>query len=166
MLGFYWLVEGTLAGCPRPGGFRSARPGPAEPPDDGPLDADLAALRERGIGALVTLTEAPLPDGAAERHDLVALHLPVDDLHPPTPDQFLAALRFIDRQRVEGRAVAVHCKVGQGRTGTVLAAYLIRAGRPADEAIAAVRAACPGAIGSPTQEAALAAFAARRDWIV
>ena len=56
--------------------------------------------------------------------------------------------------------------MGQGRTGTVLAAYLIRGGLSADDALAEVRAICPGAISSAEQEAALHAFAARRDWII
>jgi atypical dual specificity phosphatase len=56
--------------------------------------------------------------------------------------------------------------MGQGRTGTVLAAYLIRTGASAEEALARVRAACPGAVGTAEQERALAAYARRRDWIV
>ena len=54
--------------------------------------------------------------------------------------------------------------MGQGRTGTVLAAYLIRAGSSAQEAIVRLRDICPGALSSPTQERALEAFAQRRDW--
>ena len=62
--------------------------------------------------------------------------------------------------------MAVHCRMGQGRSGTVLAAYLIRGGLGADAAIAELRRVCPGAIGSRDQEAALAAFAGRRDWLL
>jgi hypothetical protein len=35
-----------------------------------------------------------------------------------------------------------------------------------DDAVGRLRAICPGAIGSPEQEWALKAFAARRHWIV
>jgi protein-tyrosine phosphatase len=48
----------------------------------------------------------------------------------------------------------------------VLAAYCIRGGATPQEALRKVRALCPGAIGSPAQEQALLAFAARRDWIL
>jgi len=130
------------------------------------LDDDLAWLREQGIGAVVSLTETPLPIGALARHGLAELHMPVDDLTPPTPDQLQAALAFIDRQRALDQAVAVHCLMGQGRTGTVLAAYRIRAGLTPEAALRELRAVCPGAVGSPGQERALDAFAARRDWIV
>ncbi|HEX2174220.1 MAG TPA: dual specificity protein phosphatase family protein, partial [Dehalococcoidia bacterium] len=132
--GFYWLIEDGLAGCSRPGGRRArgAASGPA-PSDDlaaisAALDADLAWLRRQGIGAVLSLTETPLLPGALARHCLAELHLPVDDLQAPTPDQFDGALEFIDLQRSIGRSVAVHCLVGQGRTGTILAAYLIRGG--------------------------------------
>jgi atypical dual specificity phosphatase len=165
MRGFYWLVDGVLAGCSRPGGRRRSEPsGSADA--TAVLDADLAWLRERGIGAVLSLTETPLSTGALARHDLTELHLPVDDLRAPTPDQLRTALAFIDRQRALGRAVAVHCLVGQGRTGTVLAAYLVRGGLDATAALREVRAVCPGAVGSPDQERALEAFAAARDWII
>jgi atypical dual specificity phosphatase len=163
MDGFYWLIEGALAGCRQPG-LRWRR-GLAEPTAN-TVGEDLLALGALGIGALVSLTEDALPLGALERAGLIGAHLPVPDFTAPSPDQLAAALAFIDRHLAEGMAVAVHCRAGQGRTGTVLAAYLIRDGREAGEAIQAVRAVCPGAIESRQQVAALQAYAARRDWIV
>jgi atypical dual specificity phosphatase len=85
---------------------------------------------------------------------------------PPLPEQIQQALFFIDQHRLAGTAVAVHCLMGQGRTGTILAAYLIRDGMPADEAIARLREICPGAVESPSQRHALALFAQRRDWVL
>jgi atypical dual specificity phosphatase len=168
MQGFYWLIEGALAGCPRPGSRRGGRPGDGEP-DEREADAlaeDLAWLRAQGIGALLSLTETPLAADALLRHRFVNLHLPVDDLHAPTPAQLHFALRFIDEQQALGRAVAVHCLVGQGRTGTVLAAHRIRAGSTTDAALHELRTLSPGAIGSPEQEVALRTFARERDWIL
>jgi atypical dual specificity phosphatase len=166
MQGFYWLIEGKLAGCPRPGSRRER-----DAPQDGldaptPLDDDLVWLRERGIRAVLSLTETPLDVGAFARHDLAGLHLPVDDLHAPTPAQLHYALAFIDQQHARDRAVAVHCLMGQGRTGTVLAAHRIRGGSTTDDALRELRALSPGAIGSPVQEEALRAFARDRDWII
>jgi atypical dual specificity phosphatase len=168
MQGFYWLIEGSLAGCPRPGSRRGGQPrdGRPEERDNAALAEDLSWLRTRGIGALLSLTETPLAADALAEHGLVTMHLPVDDLHAPTPAQLHYALAFIDQQHALGRAVAVHCLVGQGRTGTVLAAHRIRAGSTADAALMELRALSPGAIGSPEQEAALHAFARRRDWIL
>src|SRR5579859_2138005 len=138
---FYWLIEGVLAG-------------------------DLNWLHERGIRAVLSLTETPLAEGALARHGLAGLHIPVNDLTAPAPEQLDHALTFIDQHVRAGGAVAVHCLMGQGRTGTVLAAYRIRAGRAVPDALAELRAICPGAVSSPEQERALHAFARRRDWIV
>ena len=165
MRGFYWLIDGVLAGCSRPGA-RDRRGLTGDADAAAALDADLAWLRGQGVGAVLSLTETPLTEGALERHGLVGLHLPIDDMRAPTPEQFAIALAFIDRQRGLGRRVAVHCLVGQGRTGSILAAYLIRGGLDAEGALRAVRAVCPGAVENPEQERALAEFARRRDWTV
>ena len=170
--GFYWLDEGRLAGSGRPGGRRgdgfhgAGGFGTAAPADDRTLDEDLAWLRRAGIGAVLTLTEAELPEPALARHGLAGRHLPVSDMAAPSPEQLRVALAFLDRHRAEGRAVAVHCRMGQGRTGTVLAADLVRAGHSPAEAIAEVRAVCPHAIESPPQVRALEAFARERGWLL
>ncbi len=156
--GFFWLFHGALAGSGRPGG-RQSRVALA-------LDDDLRWLAQNKLRSILTLTEEPLPEESLRRFGLSALHLPVRDLAAPAPDQFIRALEFIDQSRVNGDGVLVHCLVGQGRTGTILAAYLTRAGLPPLEAIQRIRALCPGAIGTPEQERAIEAFAHRRDWIV
>jgi atypical dual specificity phosphatase len=167
MEGFYWIIEDGLAGSGLPG-YRGRRasfpPGSNERADD--LDADLTWLRGRGIGAILTLTETPLPVAAVARHGFVSRHIPVRDMTAPSPEQFDEALGFIDRQRASGRRVLVHCLVGQGRTGTILAAYLIRAGMPPAEAIAHLRSVCPDAVQRGEQQRALTGFAERRDWIL
>ena len=166
---FYWLIEGTLAGCSRPGereqgrGHGAGRQGFDTAED---LAGDLAWLRHQGIEAVLSLTETPLALDSLDANGLEVLHLPVPDMTAPLPEQFARALDFIDLQRSLGRAVAVHCLMGQGRTGAVLAAYLIRGGMSPGDAIGQLRTICPGAIGSPEQERALHAFAGRRDWIV
>jgi atypical dual specificity phosphatase len=167
---FYWLVKGDIAGCSLPGGAPAAgvQDSRRSQPDENlpALDADLAWLRRQGIGAVLSLTEEPLPVEALHRHQLEALHLPVPDMAAPTPDQFRAALDFVDLSRSRGQGVAVHCLMGQGRTGSVLAAYLIRNGVDAQDSVKQLRAICPGALSSPPQERALEAFSARRDWIL
>ena len=163
LLRFYWLLEDELAGCSLPGGGSTR----TTYGNQTALATDLSWLQhDRGINSLLTLTEVPLDAALLATYGIEALHLPIEDLAPPTPEQFLTALDFIDRQRSRGKAVAVHCLMGQGRTGSILAAYLIRRGMSPEEALRELRVICPGAVENPAQEQALGAFAARRDWIL
>jgi len=130
------------------------------------LDDDLLWLRQQGIGAVLSLTESPLPAQALQRHDMRTLHLPIDDQTAPHPTDFLAALDFIDQQRLQRRAVLVHCRLGEGRTGSILAAYLIRQGAAPQDALAHLRAIRPGAVSALVQQEALIRFARDREWIL
>lgn len=127
---------------------------------------DLAKLHSLGIRAVLSLTETPVLHHHLAAAGLEVLHLPVDDFHAPSTSQMLQALAFIDQSLADTMPVAVHCLAGQGRTGTILAAWLLRAGYSADEAILEVRAAAPGAIESARQVAALQRWAAERPWLV
>ena len=151
---FYWVIDGQLAGCSRPGAH-----GPS-------IADDLAVLRENGIQSVITLTETPVLAHVIEAAGLDALHLPVDDFHAPTTQQMLRALAYIDTSLAENMPVAVHCLAGQGRTGTILAAWLLRSGQSADDAISEIRALAPGAIESAPQVAALRRWADDRPWLV
>ncbi|MFN8537954.1 MAG: hypothetical protein U0232_10835 [Thermomicrobiales bacterium] len=164
---FYWLIDHHLAGSGRPGNWsRRDGDGPDLDAAHAALDADLAWLRAQGIRAILTLTETPLLPGALDRHGLTGHHLPIPDLNPPSHAQLDDALDFLDEQRLLARPTLVHCLVGEGRTGTVLAAYLMRGGLTPDHALRELRIACPNAVGSPTQETFLRTFATRRPWLI
>jgi len=164
---FFWLFEGSIAGSGRPGG-ESGRRGavPARVTQAESLDADLDWLATQGIGAILSLTEEPLPSEPLRQRGIVALHLPIPDQTAPTQQELLAALDFIDQQLVAGRGVLAHCRIGEGRTGAILAAYLIRQGATYEQALARLRAVRSTAISSPEQQAALAVFARQREWII
>jgi atypical dual specificity phosphatase len=136
---FSWLVEGEVAGMARPD----------------PSDAD--RLRDLGINALVSLTRRPPffdpPVG------LTILHLPVSDMTPPTQEQLLQAVEFLRSVAGSGGKAAVHCVAGFGRTGTVLASWLVARGEDPDGAIHRVREARPGSIETAEQEHAVHLFA-------
>jgi atypical dual specificity phosphatase len=111
-----------------------------------PIDIkDLRSLREQGVGAIISLTEQPLtafktitPDvfGAL---DIMYLHIPIPDQHPPTSEQAHVILRFIKLMRERRRAVFVHCHAGVGRTGTILHLYYLARGMSLAEAREQVR---------------------------
>ena len=92
---------------------------------------------------------------------LVLRHDPVVDFTPPSPEQLLEIVRWMRSQVQAGRAVAVHCMAGLGRTGTVLAAWRVAEGLPPELAIADVRRRRPGSIETRGQEDAIFEFAER-----
>ena len=53
----------------------------------------------------------------------------------PTPEELKEILDIIDAAIEAGKGVYVHCWAGIGRTGTVVAAYLIRHGMQPKEAL-------------------------------
>lgn len=136
---FSFLIEGKLAASGLPGWAQY-------------LDDDLDEIRAEGITAIVSLTERPLPAQDVQRRGFAYRHLPVVDFTPPSLEQFREFTRFVDDH--DG-PVLVHCRAGIGRTGTMLAAYLIAHGMPAKEALQQVRAQRPGSVETREQEARL-----------
>lgn len=133
MIDLFWLRPGAVAGSSVP-----------------MSTDDLAVWHELGIRAVVSLVEQRLDFPGFD-----ALHLPVPDFTAPTSEQLRRAIEFMDEQIAAGRPVAVHCLGGKGRTGTVLAAWLIAHGESAEHAVAEVRALRPGAIETDAQLACL-----------
>lgn len=122
---FKWLVPGKIAGAPHPDLF-------------GGLPMLASFLREQGIGGIVTLYERPL-ELDVESLGFEYLFAETPDFRPPS--DLPRILAFMEIQVEQGRGVLVHCFAGIGRTGMVLAAWLLRQ-EPmlsAEEAIARVR---------------------------
>ncbi|MBA4114842.1 MAG: dual specificity protein phosphatase family protein [Rubrobacter sp.] len=140
-----WVSEGVL-GCSYPRTERA-----------------LAALPVRGVRLLVNLHERPHDRGRLERHGLREAHLPVKDFTAPSFEQIERAMSALEGARTAGEAAAVHCSGGLGRTGTILACYLVRTeGLGAEEAIERVRAVTPGSVETRAQVAAVEAYARLR----
>lgn len=147
--GFLWVKKGLLAGTPLPGVFYD-------------MDYDLKALQRVGITTLVSLTEAPLDESKLASFGLTAMWDPIPDMAAPSIDQGLQLCRRIDECIAKGEVVAVHCRAGLGRTGTVLAAYLIWEGANALASLDAVRRIEPRWVQSQEQVDFLEKFALAR----
>jgi atypical dual specificity phosphatase len=143
--GFHWLEPGKLAGCPMPGVVFA-------------IDHDLALLRGVGITVLVNLTENAMPAEALARHGLRSYHLGIADRRAPPLLWAKLLLAKIEVMLRQGEVVAVHCLAGLGRTGLVLAAWLIQQGLTAEEALRRLRTIEPGFVQSNEQEALLYAL--------
>lgn len=137
--GFHWLVPGKLAGCPMPGVVFAA-------------DHDLALLRGMGVTVLVNLTESPMAEAVLAPHGLRSYHLGIPDRGAPPLLWAKLLLAKIEVMLREGEVVAVHCLAGLGRTGMVLAAWLVREGLTADEALRRLRTIDSGFVQSREQE--------------
>ena len=147
MRSFTVILPGKLAVMNRPGLY-------------GSLEDDLGFLRREGVGAIVSLTDTPLAAEAVRRGEFEYLHEPVIDFTAPSPEQLERILDFIARQAEgAGRMVLVHCGAGLGRSGTVVAAYLVRCGWDGRQAIERIRELRPYSIETREQEQAVIAYA-------
>src|SRR5262245_47236176 len=81
----------------------------------------LDELRPGGLGAVIPLVGPPLPLPPAPGLEVV--HVPTMD--GEAPDDLERLCELIDAMKQRSLGTFVHCQAGQGRTGTVLAAYLI-----------------------------------------
>ncbi|XP_076215921.1 dual specificity protein phosphatase 23 isoform X3 [Aptenodytes patagonicus] len=124
-----------------------------------------APLRRRaaspGVRHLVSLSERAPPHHSC--CPAIRLHrLRVPDFSPPTPGQIQSFLQLVEEATARGEAVAVHCMLGHGRTGTMLACYLAKAQKMSGgDAIREIRRLRPGSIETWEQEQAVIQFCQR-----
>ena len=127
MMGFFfWIVEGKLAGGPYP------------------LLDELGLLYRQGFRVLVPLeARGDIPE--LENMGYQVHPIQVKDFTAPAISQ-LEEFNYVVKEAA-GLPVLVHCLGGYGRTGTMLAAYLIKErGFSAEQAISFVRSRRPGAV--------------------
>lgn len=144
-MNFGWVLENELAGSQGPVSLQ-----------------DLFFLYQQGVRAVIRMEERTIPADTGGYVDIVDLYVPVRDFTPPDQGQIDRMIEFIDEQTVQNqRPVVVSCYAGIGRTGTVLACYLVRRGATPADAIDEVRRLRPRSIQTPEQEAAVYEYARR-----
>ena len=132
------------------------------------LSADLDSVAAWNAAIVVTLAEADELSALGiagigvevRRRHMQWAHWPITDYQ--VPDAAFEAAWPVRSARLRsllacGGRVLVHCKGGLGRAGTVAARLLVEAGIGPEAAVAAVRAARPGAIETAAQERWVAA---------
>jgi len=131
---FSWIIEEKLAG--------SAIPTSKEEVD---------WLKQEGVKSIVTIREEPLEDEWIK--DVNYLHVHSNDMGIPEFSDLVNSVDFIHQRITNDEPVMVHCLAGLGRTGTILACYLIKyEDMAADDAIEKVRRERHGSIQSFSQE--------------
>ncbi|KZT62206.1 phosphatases II, partial [Calocera cornea HHB12733] len=108
---------------------------------------------KRNVKLVVRLNN-PLYDRTVfEERGIEHLDLYFDDGTNPTDDIVRKFIQVSESIIEAGGAVAVHCKAGLGRTGTLIGAYLIyKHAFTANEAIAFMRIVRPGSVVGPQQQ--------------
>ncbi|MEN2974419.1 MAG: dual specificity protein phosphatase family protein [Candidatus Caldarchaeales archaeon] len=137
---FSWIDE-NVAGCGRPASFNQVK-----------------WVKERGITMIISLTESRLPEEWIEPLNIKYLHIPIKDHTAPEPDTIKKIVEEVIKEVDSGGKVLVHCAAGLGRTGVILASYLLVKKRvPPEEGIRMVREMRPGSI-EPQQERSIYEF--------
>ena len=139
---FSWVTEGKLAGSGLP-----------------VTQDEFKWIIDKGIKSIVTVREVPLPSRWIDGTDIDYLHLMVEDYGVPNMEVLDEAVNYIDNKIQSGKPVLVHCAAGKGRTGALLAAYMIKKENlTAEQAIEQIRLMRPGSVQSVTQETALSMY--------
>lgn len=137
---FSWLIDAKLAG--------SGMPTTIE---------EINWIKNQGVKSIVTMTEYGLPDSWVDGVEY--LHVPTEDLSAPDIEKIDSTVDYIAERIKNGEPVMVHCAAGIGRTGTILASYLIKYQKmSAKDAIDKVREERPGSIQSTSQEIAVSSY--------
>ena len=143
--GFSWVIPDQVAAMSRPWDTVKA----------------LEYLNEQDIKVIISLTLTPIKRALIEEFGFEYKHIPIPDFHAPTPPQVDDFVETVAQARRGGKKVVVHCAAGRGRTGTMLACYLVSLGRTAARALEEVRALRPGSVETAEQEAAIENYARR-----
>ncbi len=138
MIGFSWVIDGELAGMGQPGLIDT-------------LGEDLQALVDEGVGAVVTLTEQRLSENAVNLTNLDVLHVPIRDMMSPSRGDIDHFVAFAEESIADHKPVVVHCFAGRGRTGTMLACFMVHRGMNPAQAIGYIRDRRPGSIETDAQ---------------
>ena len=139
---FSWVIDNKLAGSGIPTNEKEMK----------------WLYNKQKIKTIVTIREEPLPSKWI-KSNIDYKYVKSNDLEVPAMEEIIKAIDFIDIQIEKNKPVMVHCLAGKGRTGTILACYILKKDKlKAIDAIKKIRSVRPGSIQSEIQEETIYKF--------
>jgi atypical dual specificity phosphatase len=140
---FSWIIKRKLAGSGVPMSL-----------------SEVKWLVKQGIRSIVTIKDKPLPTEwfSNDNTKIDNFHISIQDYGAPSLQELDYVVNHITQQINRGRPVVVHCSGGKGRTGTIIAAYLVKKGSSADQAIKRLRKMRGESIQSKDQESIVLSY--------
>ena len=130
----WWLEDQLLGGMRQP-----------------PLE-EISNLYNNGLRAIASFLESQENLEEYKQNNIEACWIPVIDDLAPTRQQVEEFSDFVDKMKKENKPLAVHCKGGNGRAGTMLAGYFILKGKSSQETLEWMRLVNPKAVRTKGQE--------------
>ncbi|XP_072948001.1 dual specificity protein phosphatase 23-like [Epargyreus clarus] len=135
-INFSWFIENKIAAMGWP---RSVE--------------NLNYICDAGVDHLITLSPEKLPPILECERKLRWSEIRINEFSAPTLKQILKFIAMCERAEIRGEVLGVHCRQGRGRTGTMLACYLVYFKHMTPErAILTVRLQRPGSCETYEQE--------------
>jgi atypical dual specificity phosphatase len=153
----WWVIPNVLAGMGMPYVDSQRRLNLGGSLNDYP--DDLPLMYDTGIRAFVCLLNIPSDEQIFQDAGFAYKCLPVNNGCAPDLHQAADFIDFMSHNRRQNHPVAVSCEAGLGRTGTMIATYLIHEGLSANAAISQVKSIEPEAIETALQIKFLEDFA-------
>ncbi|CAH0403068.1 unnamed protein product [Chilo suppressalis] len=114
---------------------------------------NLNYLADVGVDHLITLSPEKLPPILDCKKRMKWSEIRIKEFGAPTLKQILKFIEICERAEIRGEVIGVHCRHGRGRTGTMLACYLVYFQNMAPErAVLTVRVQRPGSCETYEQE--------------
>lgn len=134
------------------GGPAAASAAVARAPPNPLLRQTVDYFRQHKIGLVVRLNNPLYHRDVFKNAGMEHRELYFDDGSNPSDEILRTFIHEADRMIESGRAIAVHCKAGLGRTGVLIGAYLVwKHGFTASEVIGYMRLMRPGCVVGPQQ---------------
>ena len=133
---FFWLIPQKIAGGSLPKEFQ-----------------DIEQLQKKKIRHIISLILDPSKiQELSAKFGIKAHSIPIKDWGIPSHSQIQQFLTIIAENLANDEATFVHCLGGCGRTGTMLALYLVESGYKSADALEEVRLIRPCSVETEEQE--------------